>query len=88
MSTTTLTTPDTRRELATRASGGLEITLFWDRRDNGTSIELYHAATEQTISFRVPPKRALDAFHHPFAHLGDQPEHDLQPAEIDNPARN
>jgi hypothetical protein len=81
MSTTTLT-PDTRRELATRANGGLEVTLFWDRRDNGTSIELYHAATEQTISFRVPPERALDAFHHPFAHLGDQPEHDLQPTDL------
>jgi hypothetical protein len=81
MSTTSLT-PDTRRELATRADGGLEVTLFWDRRDNGISIELHHAATEQTISFRVPPGRALDAFHHPFAHLGSQPGDDLQPTDL------
>jgi hypothetical protein len=58
-----------RRELATRVNGGLEITLFWDARDNSTSIEIHHGATEETFSFRVPSDRALDAFHHPFAHL-------------------
>ena len=58
-----------RRELATRVSPGLEITLFWDRCDNSTSIDIHHTSTDETISFRVPPGRALDAFHHPFAHL-------------------
>jgi len=87
MSTTTVT-GGSRHELATRVNGGLEITLVWDRRDNSTSIELHHAATNQTISFRVPPDRALDAFHHPFAHLGNQLEHDLQPAQIENAWRN
>ena len=58
-----------RRELARRVSGGLEIALFWDRRDNSTSIDLHDDAVEETISFRVPPAKALDAFHHPFAHL-------------------
>jgi len=62
-------TENTRRELARRASGGLEITLFWDRRDNSTSIDLRHEAVDETISFRVPPAKALDAFNHPFAHL-------------------
>ena len=78
MSTTTITRAS-RRELAMRVNGGLEITLFWDRRDNSTSIDVRHASTDETISFRVPPGRALDAFHHPFAHLGNQPEPDLQP---------
>jgi hypothetical protein len=87
MNTTTITGAS-RRELATRVNGGLEITLFWDRRDNSTSIDIRHATTNETISFRVPPGRALDAFHHPFAHLDNQVEDDLQPAQIDTPSRN
>ena len=87
MSTTTLT-HSSRRELARRITGGLEITLCWDSRDNSTSIHLHHAATDQTISFRVPPRHALDAFHHPFAHLRNDHEHDLQPGALDNAWRN
>ena len=62
-------TETTRRELARRVSGGLEIALFWDKRDNSTSIDLRHDSIDETISFRVPPAKALQAFHHPFAHL-------------------
>jgi hypothetical protein len=58
-----------RQELARRVSGGLEVTLFRDTRENITSIELRHAAIKEPISFRVPPDRALDAFHHPFVYL-------------------
>ena len=74
----TTATNSARHELATRVNGGLGVTLLWDPRDNSTSIHLHHTATDETISFRVPPGRALDAFHHPFAHLG-QLEPDLQP---------
>ena len=62
----------TRRELAQRVNGGLEITLYWDPSDNVTSIDVYSMATEETISFPVPPEQALDAFYHPFAHLAEQ----------------
>ena len=74
MSTTAVTCA-ARHELASRVNGGLEITLFWDGRDNSTSIDIRDASTDETTSFRVPPGRALDAFYHPFAHLGNQPEH-------------
>jgi len=84
MSTTTVTR-GSRHELATRVNGGVEITLFWDRRDNSTSIDIRYPTTEETISFRVPHGRALDAFHHPFAHLAHQIEDDLQPVEFDDP---
>jgi hypothetical protein len=87
MSTTTITGAS-RHELATRVNAGIEITLFWDRRDNSTSIDIRHASTDETISFRVPHERALDAFHHPFAHLANQVEDDLQPDDTDNPSRN
>jgi hypothetical protein len=61
-----------RRELAQRITGGLEITLYWNVYDNSTTIEVHQKATGETISFPVPAHRALDAFHHPFAHLAPQ----------------
>jgi hypothetical protein len=79
---TTAASHTARRELALRVNGGIVITLFWDPRDNSTSIELHHMATDETISFRVPPGRALEAFHHPFAHLRNRHEHDPLPVEI------
>jgi hypothetical protein len=60
-----------QRELAYRANAGLEITLYWNAADNSTNIEVHDTATEETIRFRVPADRALDAFHHPFAHLAE-----------------
>lgn len=57
------------RELAHRVSGGVEVTLYWSADDNGTSIEVWQHATNETLAFPVPPERALDAFYHPFAHL-------------------
>ena len=71
MSTATLT-DIARRELARRVSGGLEITLYWHPDDNGTSVEVYHRATGETIAIPVAADRALDAFHHPFVHFAEQ----------------
>ena len=71
MNTATLTIVP-RRELARRVNGGLEITLYWDVRENSTSIEVHHTDTAETIAFPVAADRALDAFHHPFAHLAGQ----------------
>lgn len=34
------------------------------------SVEVHQPATQETIAFTVPDEDALDAFHHPFAHLG------------------
>jgi len=59
----------TRRELAHRVEGGVEVTLYWSSLDDTTSIEVFHAATETTLHFEIPGDRALDAFYHPFAHL-------------------
>jgi hypothetical protein len=59
------------RELARRVNGGLEISLYWNAGDNSTSVEVYEPSTEETITFRVPPGQALEAFYHPFAYLPD-----------------
>jgi hypothetical protein len=60
---------DSRRELARRVSGGVEVTLYWEATENGTTVEIWHHATGETLAFAVAPQRALDAFYHPFAHL-------------------
>ena len=68
MTTTTIFT--SRRELARRVTGELEITLYWDAADNTTIIEIWHPASHGTLlRFAVPGEDALDAFYHPFAHL-------------------
>jgi hypothetical protein len=72
MNVENLTTMTLRRELAYRAGDGLEITLYWSPDDNGTTVEVHHRATGETIGFPVAADRALDAFHHPFAHLAEQ----------------
>ena len=60
---------DSRRELAHRTGGGIEVTLYWCERDDTTRVELWHAASEKTLVFEVAREHALEAFHHPFAHL-------------------
>jgi hypothetical protein len=63
------------RELDHRVSGGLEIRLLWNPRDNRTIVELSHPELgELPFRFEVPPARALEAFHHPFAHLYAAPD--------------
>ena len=61
--------PAPRRELAHRTSGGLEITLYWDTDQGCITVEVHQPATKETIAFAVVREQALDAFHHPFAHL-------------------
>jgi hypothetical protein len=70
---TALPTDPFARELARRVSGDLEITLYWNPVDDSVSVEIYHFSTDVTIAVAVPPDRALDAFHHPFAHVAEPP---------------
>jgi len=58
-----------RRELAHRVSGGIEVALYWSPLDNSTTVEVWDSACDETLVFAVPPERALEAFHHPFAQL-------------------
>jgi hypothetical protein len=58
-----------RRELARRVSGGIEVALYWSPLDNGISVEVWDAPSEETLVFDVRPERALEAFYHPFAQL-------------------
>ena len=57
------------RELAHRASGALEVTLYWSPDDNRTSVQLVDHGTDESVRFTVAPEVALDAFYHPFVHF-------------------
>lgn len=70
---TAVSIPTRRRELARRVSGGLEVTLYWSAHDDATSIEIWQAATGETLAFAVRGEQALDAFYHPFANLPAAP---------------
>lgn len=63
------TTTFKRRELAHRASNGIEVSLFWDKVGDTLTLEVYDAKLEQYFEIEVPRDRALDAFHHPFAYI-------------------
>ena len=63
------TVSQSRRELARRVSGGIEVTLYWDAADGSTTIEIWQPASKERLAVVVPRERALDAFYHPFAHL-------------------
>ena len=79
---TTIETLHPRAELARRAGGGIEVTLYWSAHDNSTSIEVWHAASEETLVFAVDREQALEAFYHPFAHL---PTAVLEPVPVFHP---
>jgi len=57
-----------RRELAHRATDGIEVTLLWNRVDDTVAVEVVDHAAERAFELLVPRERALDAFHHPYAY--------------------
>ena len=64
----TATSIESRRELAHRASNGIEVSLFWDARSNDVSIEVLDGRDESAFELHVDAKSALEAFYHPYAY--------------------
>jgi hypothetical protein len=58
----------TRRELAHRASNGVEVSLVWSQSTNSVSVEVFDAHTDERFEFEVAGSDALDAFNHPYAY--------------------
>ena len=56
-------------ELACRASGGLEIRLYWDADEDSTHVEVWQPDSGELLLLEVANERALEAFHHPFAEI-------------------
>jgi hypothetical protein len=60
-------------ELNHRYSGGIEIVMLWNERDNRVVIEISDPAQDSVASFDVSPEKASDAFQHPYAYLTAHP---------------
>ena len=81
MASTTSTGTD-RRELAYRAHDGIHVSLFWNPADDTVSVEVLDLRAEDFFTVTVQPRRALDAFNHPYAYrdpgeVHEEPEYRL-----------
>ena len=64
--TTTTITPDA--ELAHRVSGGIEVSLLWNRFTNRVRVRVFDAYSNEDFELEVDGRSALDAYRHPFAY--------------------
>lgn len=61
-------TPTERREVAFRASDGIEVTMFWSKPSNQVTIAVRDTRSAKALEFEVDGSAALDAFKHPYAY--------------------
>lgn len=58
-----------RTELASRESNGITVRLFWSRSTNLVTVAVADVATDDYLELVLDEdERALDVFHHPYAH--------------------
>jgi hypothetical protein len=58
-----------RTELASRETNGITVRLFWSRSTNLVTVSVDDAANGEYFELVLDEHdRALDVFHHPFAH--------------------
>jgi hypothetical protein len=57
-----------RRELAHRVDNGISVSLFWDAVGDTLTLVVYDEGTDDYFERGVSRDRALEAFHHPYAH--------------------
>jgi len=58
-----------RTELASREANGITVRLLWSRSTNVVTVAVDDAANDDYFELVLAEdERALDVFHHPFAH--------------------
>jgi hypothetical protein len=61
-------TPQPFRELAHRATDGLEVVLFWHEATNELTVSVSDEGTGAYFELAAGADEALDVFYHPYAH--------------------
>lgn len=56
------------RELASRESNGIEVTLVWKRTTDELRVCVSDARSGAYFELTAEPDNALDVFHHPYSH--------------------
>jgi hypothetical protein len=73
-----MTTTITRRtELAHRASGGIDVYLFWNEPTSRVTVGVLDARRDDNFEFEMDGRHALDAFNHPYAYAARTDTADL-----------
>jgi len=57
------------RELDRRTHDGIDVSLLWDARTEGVSVEVTDTRGGGSFEFGVEPADALEAFWHPYAYI-------------------
>ncbi len=71
----------TTRELDSRSSDGIDVRLLWHPHDARVSVAVHDTKTGDAFELPVPDaSRALDVFHHPYAHADGRPARATEPA--------
>jgi hypothetical protein len=58
----------TTRELAHRASDGVEVWLLWNSDDDRVTVVVEDAKVEKRFELEARADNALEVFYHPFAY--------------------
>ncbi len=60
--------PPTPRELARRQHDGVHVALLWHPSEDAVTVTVADARSGECFELPVEGRRALHAFHHPFAY--------------------
>ena len=60
--------PNLFDELDHRSNDGLDVTLLWNRNGGDLVVLVCDTKTDEVLELAAAPDRALDVFHHPYAH--------------------
>jgi hypothetical protein len=63
-----VTRSEERRELAYRASDGVEVSLLWRKDDDGLAVRVFDGRTGDCFELPVGEASPLHVFYHPYAY--------------------
>jgi hypothetical protein len=67
-----MTTSNGLKELASRETDGLVVSLLWSDVDNSVKVVVADTKLLQRFELAVASDCALDAYHHPFLYAGPE----------------
>jgi hypothetical protein len=71
-----------RRELAHRASEGIQVSLFWSKPSTQVTIAVLDTRSDQALEFEVDGSDALGAFNHPYAYAAARRVRTVAPVSV------
>jgi hypothetical protein len=60
----------TTKSWRNRRDSRIEVSLLWNRITGRLTVSVADLASGEAFELPVPPDRALDGFHHPYAYAG------------------